>query len=91
MDHGFTGEVTVGDTCACVEESEVVVNLRRGAYGGTRVAVGGVLVDGNDGTETCYLVDIGSHTAAEEASGIGGESVDIAPLSFGKERVESET
>ena len=91
MDHGFTGEVTVGDTCACVEESEVVVYLCGGANGGTRVAVGGVLVDGNDGTETGYLVNIGSHTTAKEASGIGGESVDIAPLTFGKERVESKT
>lgn len=91
MDHGFTGEITVGDASACIEESEVVVYLCGGAHGGTRVAVGGVLVNGNDGTETGYLVDIGSHTAAKEASGIGGESVDIAPLSFGKERVESET
>ena len=72
------------------EEAHVVVDLGLGADGGTRVAAGAPLVDGDGGREAFDVVDVGLLHLAEELAGVGGEGLDVASLAFGVDGVEGE-
>ena len=72
------------------EQAEVVVDFRRGAYGGARVLVRCLLLDADDGREAGYLVDIGSLQSSEEVAGVGRESLNISALTFGIDSVEGQ-
>ena len=46
--HRLASHVTVGLSGTCKEQAQVVVDFRRGAHGGTRILVGGLLLDADD-------------------------------------------
>ena len=75
---------------AGVEQTQIVVDLGDGADGGTRVAVGGFLVDGYRRGEALDEVDVGLIHLAEELPGVGTEGLDVAPLALGEDGVEGQ-
>ena len=90
MHHFLARQVGVGDTRTSVEQAQKVVYLGDGADRGAGILARCLLVNGDDGAESGYLVYIGALHIADVASCVGGECIDIAPLSFGKDGVESE-
>ena len=73
---------------AGIEQTEVVVDLGNGSDGGTRVAGGRLLINGDRGRKTLNEVDIGFVHLTEELTGIGRQRLDVAALAFGVDRVE---
>ena len=71
-----------------IEKAEVVVDLGDRANGGTRVARGRLLIDGDRGRQTLDEVDIGLVHLPQELTGIGRQRLDVTALAFGVDRVE---
>ena len=88
--HLLAGGKTVSTAGAGKEQSHVVVNLGSCAHRRTGIFVGSLLLDTDDGRETCDLIDIGALHTAKEVAGIGRERLDISALTLGKNRVESQ-
>ena len=88
--HLLAGVITIGGAGAGIKQSEKVVNLGGGAYGGAGILVRGFLLDADDWTEPRDFVDIGTLHTAEEIAGVGGESLDVAALAFSIDGVESQ-
>ncbi len=88
--HLLAAEVAVGRGRAGEEQPEIVVDLRRGAHGGARVLVGGLLLDADHRREARYLVHIGALHVSEEIARIGREGLDVTTLPFGVDGVEGE-
>src|SRR5690606_18578893 len=76
---------------AGVQQAKVVVDLGDGADGRSRVAVGGLLVDGDRGREALDEVDVGLVHLAEELAGVGRQRLDVAALALGEDGVEGQT
>ena len=89
-DHLFAGNVGIGIGDAGEKEAQEVVNLGDGADGGSRVLVGGLLLDGDDGVQSRDFVHVGVLVVADELAGVSGEGLHVAPLPFGIDGVESE-
>ena len=87
--HFFAAEVAVSLACTRIPQTHKVVNLCNCANCGTRIFVGGFLFNAYHGAETCDFVHIGTLQPTEKLTGVGIESFDVAPLSFGKNGVES--
>ena len=83
-------EVAVRDADVGEEQPEVVVDLGDGADRGARVGAGRLLLDGDGGRQAVDEVDVRLLHLLEELAGVGGERFDIAPLSFGVNRVEGQ-
>src|SRR5205807_3239773 len=75
---------------AGIEQAQVIVNLRGGRDGGSWVASGILLFDGDGRGDAGNLVDIGLFNALEELPRVGGERFDIAPLTFGIDGIEGQ-
>ena len=88
--HRFASHVAVGLAGTGIEQSQKVVNLGGGAYGGAGVFVGRLLLNADDGRQTGYLIDIGPFQSAQEVACVGRESLDVAALPFGKDGVEGQ-
>ena len=88
--HRLARHVAVGRGGAGEEQAQEVVDFGNGAHGGARVAVGGLLLDADYGTEAAYLVHVGAIHAIEKVAGVGREGLDIAALAFGINRVEGQ-
>ena len=86
--HLLASMIAVSCTCACIEQTQVIVNLGGCAHGGTGILVGSLLFDTDDRTETCNLIYIRTFHAAQKIAGVCRESFDIASLAFGKDGVE---
>ncbi len=71
FDHRLARNVAARLSGACVEQSEEVVDLGGGAYGASRIAVDGLLLDGYDRVEACDLVDVGAFERSEHVAGVG--------------------
>ena len=87
----FQGDIVVraaGDTHACVEQAQVVVDLGNGTHGGARVVGRGFLLDGNSRRQAFNGVDIGLFHHRQELPGVGRQRFHIATLTFGIQRVE---
>ena len=82
--------IAVGRSCTGKEQTEEVINLGGRSYRGTWILIGGLLFDADDRTQSGYLIHIGSFHSSQEVTGIGREGLDVPPLSFGKDRVESQ-
>ena len=82
------GAVRVAD--AGVEQAEVVVDLGDGADGGPRVAGGRLLVDGDGRREALDAVDVRLVHLAQELARVGGQTLHVAALALGVDRVEGE-
>src|SRR6266536_503376 len=72
------------------QEPEVVVDLGHGPDGGSGIAAGALLVDGDRRREAVDLVDIGLLHLAEELAGVRGQALDVAALALGIDGVEGE-
>ena len=83
-------EVAMRDADVGEEQPEVVVDLGDGADRGARVRAGRLLLDGDGGRQAVDEVDVRLLHLLEELAGVGGERFDIAPLSFGVNRVEGQ-
>ncbi len=74
----------------CVEQAQIVVDLGDRADGGSRAAAGGLLLDGDGRAEAVDGVHVGALHLIEELAGVGGQSLHIAPLTFGVDGVEGQ-
>ena len=81
---------TVGRAHPGPQQTEIVVNLRHGAHGGTGVFAGGLLVDGDGGRKAVNIIHIGLLHLAQEHPGIGGERLHIPPLALGIDGIEGQ-
>ncbi len=79
---------TVRGAGAGIQQAQVVVDLGDRADGRPRVAVGGLLVDGDRGRQALDEVDVGFVHLAEELPRVRRQRLDIASLPFGEDRVE---
>ncbi len=75
---------------ARVQQAEVVVDLGDRADRRARVARGRLLVDRDRRRETVDRVDVGLLHHLQELPRVGGERLDVAPLTLGVDRVERE-
>ena len=81
----------VGRAHPGVEHSEKVVDLRHRRHGGPRVRAGRLLGDRDRGGEARHGIDVGPGQLAKELPRERGETLDVAALALGVERVEGET
>ena len=88
LNHRFAGQVRIGDSCTGVEQTKEVIHFRHGAYGRTRIAAGGLLVNGDDGTQAGYLIHVRTLHLSDEPAGVGGERVHVPALTFGEDGIE---
>ena len=88
--HRFASHIAVGLAGACIEQSQVVVNLGSRTHRRARILVGSLLFDTDHRRQTRNLVNIGSFHAPQEVAGIGRERLDIASLTFGEDGVEGQ-
>ena len=88
--HRFARLIAIGLAGTGKEQTHVVVDFRGGANGRTRILVGGLLLDADDGRQACNLVDVRTLHAAQEVAGIGRERLNIAALPLGKDGVEGQ-
>lgn len=73
-----------------VEDPEVIVDFRGGGQGGATGATGVALFNGEGRGKTLNRVDCRGGKAFEMKAGVSGEAFEVAALSFGVDRVESE-
>ena len=72
------------------QQAHVIVDLGHRRHGRTRIAAGGILLDRDRWREPVDMLDIGLLHHLEELPRISRQALDIAALSFGIDRVESE-
>ena len=72
------------------KQAQVVVDLGRCGDGRARIPRGAALFDRDGRRETRDVVDVRLLHLTEELPRVGGERFDVAPLTLGVERVESE-
>src|SRR5262249_4525409 len=72
------------------EHFHVITNLGHGAYGGARGLNGVSLFNRDRGGYAFDSIDLGLVHAVQELPRVRREGLDVPPLSFGKESVESE-
>src|SRR6185295_14035761 len=72
------------------EKTEVIVDLRHGAYRGPGVVARALLLDGNGGGEPFDRIDVGLTHLFQELTGIGRERFDVPSLPLGINRVEGQ-
>ena len=80
----------VGDADPGVEQTKIVIDLRHRAHGGTGVAVGRFLVDGDCGRQSLDILHVGFFHLSQELAGIGREGLHVAALSLRIDRIEGE-
>src|SRR5689334_9062400 len=80
----------VGVADAREQKPQVVVDLGDGADRRARIVRRRLLLDGDGGRQAFDQVDVGLLHQLQELTRIRGQRLDIAPLSFGVERVECE-
>ena len=79
-----------GASDAGKQQTQIVVNLRHGADGGSRIVAGALLLDGNGRRQAFDRIDVGLAHLFKELPGIGRERFDIPSLAFGVDRVEGQ-
>ena len=78
----------VGNTDPCIEQTQIIVNLRDCSYRGARVPVGRFLIDRNGGRQTFNALHIRLLHLTEELSRVGRQRFHISPLPFGVNRIK---
>ena len=73
---------------ASKEQAQVFVDFGRGAYGTAGIARNDLLLDGDGGRNAANEVALGLVHAPKELSRIAGQTLHIAALTLGIERVE---
>jgi hypothetical protein len=72
------------------EHFHVIANLGHGADGGAGASDSIALFDRNSRRDPFNVIDFGFVHAVKELPGVGRKSFDVAPLAFGKERIEGQ-
>src|ERR1700736_84748 len=80
----------VGVPDACIEQAQVVIDLRYGPDSRARVLARSLLVDGDGRAEPGDVVDIRLLHLPEKLARIRAQRLDVAPLPFRVDRVERE-
>ncbi len=75
---------------AGIEQTKIIINLRHRAHRGTRVAVGGFLVNGDGRGKTVNPLHIGFFHLAQELPCIRGERFHVASLPFRIDGIKSQ-
>ena len=88
--HFFAGGQRIGGGGSRVQQAQKVVHLGHRAHGGTRIPVGGFLLDRHHGRKALNAVDVGPFHGAQKLAGVAAEGLHVAPLPLGKQRVEGE-
>ena len=81
---------TVGDTDAGVQKAHVIVDLCHCSHRGTRVSVGGFLVDGDRRGKSLDALHIGLFHLPQELAGIGRKGFHISSLPLGVDRIKGQ-
>ncbi|OPZ67560.1 MAG: hypothetical protein BWY83_02580 [bacterium ADurb.Bin478] len=86
----FAAAVAIGNADARVKQTQVIIDLGHRAYGGTGIAAGGALFDGDGRRQAFDIVHIRFFHQPEKLAGIGGQGFHIAALALGIERIEGQ-
>ena len=86
----FSAFRAVGNADPRVEQTKIIVNLRDGSHGGTRVAVCGFLVDGNRRREAFNALHIRLFHLSQKLTGIGRKRLHIPALSLCIDRIKGQ-
>ena len=87
--HLFSRKIRISYSGTGIKQTEIVVNLRSGSDRRTGIFVRSFLFNGNNRTQSCYLIYIRTLQIAQKVAGISRKSFNIAALSFCKYRIES--
>ena len=79
---------TVNDAAPCIQEPEIIVNLRDRSDCRARVVVRGLLVDRDRGGKPLDALHLRLFHLSQELPGIAGQRLHIAPLPFRVDRVK---
>ena len=88
--HRFVRVRAVGFADGGEEQVQVAGNVGERAHGGARVAGDGLLLDGDHRRQAVDVVDVRLLHLRDEALGVGGERLHVAPLPFRVDGVEGE-
>ena len=88
--HLFARHIAISRTCTSEEQAQIVIDFGDGSYGGTRVLVGGLLLNADDRRKSGNLIHVRALHIAEEIAGVCGEGLYIATLTFGKDGIEGQ-
>ena len=86
--HFLTGNIRISLTGTSVQQTKIIVYFRCRTYGGTRIFIGCLLLNGNHRTQACNLVYIRTFQIPQEVTGISGKGFNIPALAFSKYRIE---
>ena len=87
--HLFSRKIRISYSGTGIKQTEIVVNLCSGSDRRTGIFVRSFLFNGNNRTQSCYLIYIRTLQIAQKVAGISRKSFNIAALSFCKYRIES--
>ena len=90
LHHLLTSSIAVSTSGTGKEQTQVVVDLCCRANSRTGILIGGFLLDTDNGRQTSDLIHVRALHTTKEVTGISRECLDIAPLSFGKDRVKGQ-
>ncbi len=88
--HFFAADVRVRLAGAGKEQAQEIVYFSDGAHRGARIATGGFLFDGNNGTEAGNLLYIRAFHLADELAGIRRKGFHVAALPLGINGIEGQ-
>ena len=89
-DHLFAADRRIGTRGTGIKQAQEIVNLGDGPDRRARVGTGGLLLDGDDGTQALDAFHLGLLQDAHEVLGIGGQGVHVAALPFGIKGIEGQ-
>ena len=88
--HLLVGDGGVGACCTRIEQTQEVIDFRYGTDRRTRIFVSCLLLDSHNGTQSRNLIYVGALHRAYKLTCVGRQSLHIATLSFGVNRVEGQ-
>src|ERR1700729_2545547 len=80
----------MGNADGCVEQPEVVIDLRDGTDGRTGTTAGGFLFNGDRWAKPFDGINVRALDLVKKLAGVGGKSFDVAALSFGVDSIEGQ-
>ena len=88
--HLLSADIGVGIARTGIKQAEEVVDFGDGADRGARIFVRSLLLNADDGRKSGDFINVGAFEIVEEVARIGRKGFDVAALSFGIKRVESQ-
>ena len=81
---------TVRNSDPCVEQPEIVIDLRHRPYRRTGIPVGGLLVNRDGRRKSLYALHVRLLHLSQELSGIGGQGLHVPSLPLRIDRIEGQ-